>query len=150
MKDYIKAHPTLVEDLRIAADLLAGRRPIVAHSLAMLADAIQGDDALEVDASEESYVASAMLFDLWNDVHALTTIYDFDSTQSAEELVRDLREILKGERGGGASGTYRLPTGTARSAPPPAKTGKRRSRAPRQARGTAPCSRSQSPWSASP
>ena len=99
MKDYIKAHPTLVEDLRIAAELLTGRRPIVAHSLAMLADAIQGDDALEVDASEESYVASAMLFDLWNDVHALTTIYDFDSTQSAEELVRDLREILKGERG---------------------------------------------------
>lgn len=37
----------------------------------------------------------AVLFDLWEEVHKLKPIFDFDSTQSAEELIQDLRNIIK-------------------------------------------------------
>lgn len=37
----------------------------------------------------------ARLYDLWEAVHRLHPIFDFDSTQSAEELIHDLQEILK-------------------------------------------------------
>ena len=35
------------------------------------------------------------LFDAWEAVHRLKPIFDFDSTQSAEDLMKDLQEILK-------------------------------------------------------
>lgn len=37
----------------------------------------------------------ARLYDLWEAVHQLHPIFDFDSTQSAEDLKKDLQEILK-------------------------------------------------------
>lgn len=37
----------------------------------------------------------ATLFDLWEEVHKLKTIFDFDSTQSAEDLIQDLKNIIK-------------------------------------------------------
>lgn len=35
------------------------------------------------------------LYDLWEAVHRLHPIFDFDSTQTADELMADLQEILK-------------------------------------------------------
>ena len=37
---------------------------------------------------------------LWEEVPKLPDIYDFDSTQSAEDLVNDLKEILYNARKG--------------------------------------------------
>lgn len=37
---------------------------------------------------------------LWEQVHELDDIYGFDSTQSADELVEDLKEILDNARKG--------------------------------------------------
>jgi hypothetical protein len=37
----------------------------------------------------------ALLYDLWEMVHKLHNIYDFDSTMSADDLIEDLRNIIK-------------------------------------------------------
>ena len=44
MKHYINTHPTLIEDLRIAASLLETKRPILAHSLSDYAADLQTFD----------------------------------------------------------------------------------------------------------
>ena len=37
----------------------------------------------------------SILYNKWEAVHKLKPIFDFDSTQSAEELIQDLDNILK-------------------------------------------------------
>ena len=47
------------------------------------------------EQAEKDLAQKAILFDLWEEVHKLKPIFDFDSTQSAKELIQDLRNIIK-------------------------------------------------------
>ena len=44
---------------------------------------------------EEELRRKALLYDAWEKVHRMHAIYDFDSTQSADDLLQDLQEILQ-------------------------------------------------------
>lgn len=37
----------------------------------------------------------AILYDLWNMVHKLRPTFDFDSSMDADELIEELRNVIK-------------------------------------------------------
>lgn len=57
-------------------------------------------DGYVVEFNRPNYTPAWSIDQLWEEVHKLDYIYDFDSTQSATDLIADLVEIIVKARGG--------------------------------------------------